>query len=128
MLHHVTLEVSRPGAARFAELLEAIGYAEVPVPETLGDGFRWFGREGTQVHLALAADPVAPTAGHAAFVVAPLEPVLSRLAELGFAVEERRRHWGARRVLIAAPDGHRVELMEAAPGGDGRPPPRRSSS
>jgi len=115
MLHHVTLEVSAGGAERFALLLGAIGFAEVDPPAALRDGHRWFERAGTQVHLAVVAAPVAPPVGHAAIVAAPLDPVLGRLAELGFEAQERRRHWGSRRVVIAAPDGHRVELLEAPP-------------
>lgn len=128
MLHHVTLEVSEEGSGRFGQLLAAIGFVPVPVPDSLGAGFCWFERAGTQVHLAVTADPIAPPRGHAAFVVAPLGPALPRLAELGFTIEERNRHWGARRVLVAAPDGHRVELMEAPPEGASLPAPRRSSS
>jgi catechol 2,3-dioxygenase-like lactoylglutathione lyase family enzyme len=60
--------------------------------------------------------PVAPPRGHAAFVVDPFEPALERLAGLGFEAADRRRHWGARRVFVAAPGGHRIELMEAPPG------------
>ena len=115
MLHHVTLETTATGADRFAVLLGAIGFAEVAPPAALSGGYRWFDRDGTQVHLAIVAGPVAPPVGHAAFVAAPLDPVVDRLAELGFEVGERRRHWGSRRVSIAAPDGHRVELMEAPP-------------
>ena len=115
MLHHVTLETTAAGAARFAELLGAIGFAEIEPPPSLSGGHRWFERGGGQVHLAIVAAPVAPPTGHAAFVATPFDPVLERLAELGFEVDERRRHWGARRVSIAAPDGHRVELMEAPP-------------
>ena len=115
MLHHVTIEVTEAGGERFAELLDAIGFAEVAPPAALSDGYRWFERADTQVHLALVAQPVVPPTGHAAFVAAPLDPVVERLAELGFEADERRRHWGARRVTIAAPDGHRVELMEAPP-------------
>jgi catechol 2,3-dioxygenase-like lactoylglutathione lyase family enzyme len=118
MLHHVTLEVTTAGADRFAELLEAIGFAEVEPPPALRDGFRWFERDGTQVHLAVVAAPVVPPTGHTAFVAAPLEPALERLTGRGFEVEERRRHWGARRVSVEGPDGHRVELMEAPPGAD----------
>lgn len=121
VLHHVALEVTPNGAERFAALLEAIGFEEVEPPASLRDGFRWFEAAGTQVHLLETSAPVAPPRGHAAFVAGggELQPVLDRLAELGFAVEERSRHWGERRVRVAAPDGHRVELMEA--------PPRRSS-
>jgi hypothetical protein len=115
VLHHVTLEIGSGDADRFAELLGAIGFAPVPAPDTLGEGLLWFERAGTQVHLALVETPIAPPFGHAAFVVAPLEPALERLAELGFESEERRRHWGARRVMVKAPGGHRIELMEAPP-------------
>ena len=45
---------------------------------------------------------------------------------LGFEVSERRRHWGARRVVVAAPAGHRIELMEAPPGQAGSGAARRS--
>ena len=58
MLHHVTLEVTAAGADRFAELLGAIGFAEVAPPAALSGGYRWFERDGTQVHLAVVAEPV----------------------------------------------------------------------
>lgn len=115
MLHHVTLEVTDVDVERFAALLGAIGFAPVAVPDSLGDGYRWFEGGGTQVHLAIVAEPVAPPAGHAAFVVSPLAPALERLGALGFDVDERRRHWGERRVVVAAPGGHRIELLEAPP-------------
>ena len=115
MLHHVTLEASPADVDRFAELLAAIGFEPVPVPASLGDGYRWFERAGTQVHLALVDEPKAPAVGHSAFVVSPLEPAIERLERAGFEVSERRRHWGARRVAVTAPAGHRVELMESPP-------------
>ena len=126
MLHHVTLEVAPGDTGRFAELLGAIGFEPVPVPASLGDGYRWFERSGTQVHLAFTGEPDVPAVGHAAFVVAPLEPAVERLAGLGFEVSERRRHWGARRVVVAAPAGHRIELMETPPGQAGSGAARRS--
>jgi catechol 2,3-dioxygenase-like lactoylglutathione lyase family enzyme len=116
MLHHVTLEVTAADVDRFAELLDAIGFEPVAVPDSLGDGYRWFERSGSQVHLALVGEPLVPAIGHAAFVVDPLGPAVERLTGLGFAVEERRRHWGSRRVVVAAPAGHRIELMETPPG------------
>ena len=115
MLHHVTLEVSASDVERFAELLEAIGFESVPVPDALGEDYRWFEGAGTQIHLALTPEPIAPPVGHAAFVVAPLGPAVERLEKLGFVISERRRHWGSRRVLISAPAGHRLELMENPP-------------
>ncbi len=131
MLHHVTLEVGPADVARFSELLEAIGFEPVPVPASLGDGYRWFERSATQVHLALTDEPRASELGHAAFVVDPLAPAVERLARAGFAVSERRRHWGSRRVVVTAPAGHRLELMETPPGqaaSEDRPPFRRSTS
>lgn len=115
MLHHVTLEVAAADVPRFSELLETIGFEPVPVPGSLGEGFRWFERSGTQVHLALVDDPRAPEVGHAAFVVEPLGPAVEALEGAGFEVSERRRHWGSRRVVVAAPAGHRIELMESPP-------------
>ncbi len=121
----MTLEITPEGGDRFASLLNAIGFAEVEPPPKSSGAYRWFERSGSQIHLALVDEPLAPTRGHAAFVAGDgdLQPVIDRLAELDFAIEERARHWGERRVLVAGPDGHRVELMEAPP----RPSPRRSS-
>ena len=116
MLHHVTLEAAPEDVDRFAELLGAIGFDPVPVPSSLGDDYRWFERAGTQVHLALVGTPEAPGTGHAAFVVTPLAPAVDRLERAGFEVDERRRHWGSRRVVVTAPAGHRIELMETPPG------------
>jgi catechol 2,3-dioxygenase-like lactoylglutathione lyase family enzyme len=116
VLQHVTLEVRADDVGRFAVLLDAIGFESVEVPTSLGDGYRWFERNGTQVHLALVDDPDVPAVGHAAFLVQPLAPAVDRLEAAGFEFSERRRHWGARRVVVTAPAGHRVELMESPPG------------
>jgi catechol 2,3-dioxygenase-like lactoylglutathione lyase family enzyme len=120
LLHHVTLEVAAADVPRFTELLETIGFEPVPVPDSLGAGYRWFERAGTQVHLALVDDPRAPESGHAAFVVDPLAPAVESLERAGFEISERRRHWGSRRVVVAAPSGHRVELMESPPPAPGQ--------
>jgi hypothetical protein len=116
VLHHVTLEARPEDVGRFAELLGAIGFVPVPVPSSLGDDHRWFEGFGTQVHLALVEAPEAPPVGHAAFIITPLGPAVERLQRTGFEVSERRRHWGSRRVLVAAPAGHHIELMETPPG------------
>ncbi len=116
VLHHVTLEICSADADRFAELLGLIGFEPVPVPESLGADYRWFEASGSQVHLALVAEPVVPAVGHAAFVVSPIGPAAERLERSGFEISERRRHWGARRLTVTAPAGHLIELMEAPPG------------
>lgn len=115
MLHHVSLEVSPQQADRFGELLAAIGLQRLAAPERLGDGVRWYGSAGTQVHLILTREPRAPALGHAAFVVSPFEETLATLRRLGFEVEEARRLWGERRAFVVAPGGHRIEVMAAPP-------------
>ncbi len=116
MLHHVSLEVLPADASRFGELLEAIGFAAAEAPGALGDSVRWYGREGTQVHLILTPEARAPTLGHAAFVASAFERTLADLRDRGFAVEESRQLWGERRAFVIAPSGHRLELMAAPPG------------
>jgi hypothetical protein len=104
VLQHVTLETTPAQAARFGELLEAIGFEPVAVPPALADDYRWFAAAGTQVHLALTEDPMVPTIGHAAFVVAPLAPAADRLRELGFAVSDGAAT-GVRRGSSSPPPG-----------------------
>jgi len=124
VLHHVTLEVAPADIDALGAVLEAVGFRAVPAPASLGERFRWFERGGTQVHLELADEPDVPSRGHAALVVPDLEEAIGRVEALGHGVEERRRHWDARRVVVRAPGGHRIELMEAPPG----EPSRRSRS
>lgn len=116
MLHHVSLEVLPEDSGPFGELLEAIGFAALEVPAALGDAVRWYGREGTQVHLILTPEATAPVLGHAAFVAPSFEATIAELRDRGFAVEESRQLWGQRRAFVAAPGGHRLELMAAPPG------------
>ena len=113
-LHHVGIEL-RPGDVdRAAELFELLGFERVEPPSTLAE-YTWLERGGTQVHLMPEEDPTAARRGHLAVVVPEFEPALERLREHGFEVERRSEHWGAPRALVAAPGGHRVELMAAAP-------------
>lgn len=100
----------------------AVGFARVAAPEGLGEGFDWYEREGTQIHLMAVDDPSPPPSrGHVA-VVADLDRAIDRLAERGFTVNEGRRLWGERRVKCRTPAGHVVELMAAPP--RSRPPGR----
>jgi catechol 2,3-dioxygenase-like lactoylglutathione lyase family enzyme len=115
VLHHVGIEIAPGDVERTARLFELIGFERVAVPASLGDGFTWLERDGTQVHLMHEADPVAPPRGHLAVVVPDFDAALDRLGDEGFEVEPRREHWGAPRALVRAPGGHRVELMAAPP-------------
>jgi catechol 2,3-dioxygenase-like lactoylglutathione lyase family enzyme len=114
MLHHVGIEVTPAAIERTVELFQLLGFELVEPPETLRE-FTWLEHEGTQVHLMPTESPTVPEHGHTAVVIADFERVLAALAEHGFEAERRRKHWGAPRAQIIAPDGHRVELMAHPP-------------
>jgi catechol 2,3-dioxygenase-like lactoylglutathione lyase family enzyme len=114
-LHHVALE-TRPGDVeaelRFWALL---GFERVEPPATLRERAVWIQREGTQVHLMYAEDPIAPPSGHTAVVAPDYAEALDRLAAAGIEFDERPQHWGAPRCFVRSPGGHRVEVMAAPP-------------
>ena len=115
MLHHVALEISPEhvhGDSRFWTLA---GFEEVEVPAELGDGFTWFEKAGTQIHLMEVDDPAIPSGGHVAIVARDFEETVERLGEGGFEAQERRPLWGHRRVKLDCPSGHIVEMMAAPP-------------
>ena len=97
---------------RFYEL---VGFRRVDPPPALRDRATWVERDGTQVHLMLADEPVVPPEGHHAVVVADYERTLDALREAGFDPEPRTEHWDAPRAFVRDPAGHRVELMSAPP-------------
>ncbi len=106
----------RPGDAEAdGRFWSAVGFVEVPVPEALGEGYIWFERSGTQIHLMPHPTPVIPSRGHVAVVAPEFEDTLARVRSAGFEVEERRQLWGARRAKVVLPSGHTVELMASPP-------------
>ena len=115
MLHHVALEIHPDQAERSVQMWELIGFESVAVPPGLADRFLWLEREGTQIHLALTEQPVAPPIGHPAVIAPDFDRVVGELRAAGFELFEKGHHWGARRIGVAAPAGHRVEIMEAPP-------------
>lgn len=123
MLHHAALEVRPADMAAEGEFWLAAGFERVAAPRSLGEGYDWYEREGTQIHLMETAEPSMPPArGHVAVVAPELDETVARLRAHGFEVTEGRPHWGARRVKSVTPAGHSVELMEfpPQPGGDAR--------
>ncbi len=115
-LQHVSLEV--PPAAADAEVAfwALLGFRALQVPEALGARARWVGPgDGTQVHLLLAEDAVAPPQGHVAVVIEDYAAAVDALREAGFGVDPRAEHWGAPRAFVRSPAGHRVEVMAGAP-------------
>ncbi|MCW2968476.1 MAG: hypothetical protein JWM71_2248 [Solirubrobacteraceae bacterium] len=115
-LHHVALETAPADREPLVRFFALLGFAEVPPPESLQGTTRWVQRDGLQIHLLFADDPVAPPQGHVAIVERDYEQALARLRAAGFEPDPRRQHWGAERCFVAAPGGHRVEVMAAPPG------------
>lgn len=114
-LHHVALEVSPGDRDALVAFFALLGFEEVPPPPSLLGATRWLQRDGLQIHLLFADEPVVPAQGHVAIVESGYEQALERLRAAGFAAEPREEHWGAARCFVRAPGGHRVEVMAAAP-------------
>jgi len=115
MLHHVALEVRPDDVDEDSRFWTLAGFEKVAVPEALGDGYTWFEKAGTQIHLMEVDEPVIPPRGHVAVVARDFEETLARLAEGGFEAREGRQLWGDRRVKVTTPSGHLVEVMAAPP-------------
>jgi catechol 2,3-dioxygenase-like lactoylglutathione lyase family enzyme len=115
MLQHVSIETRPADVDACARFYELLGFRRVDPPPSLADRATWVERDGTQVHLMLADDPVVPPSGHHAVVVEDYEATLAALREAGFEPEPRDEHWGAPRSFVRDPAGHRVELMAAPP-------------
>jgi catechol 2,3-dioxygenase-like lactoylglutathione lyase family enzyme len=115
MLQHVTIELRLedwPAAKAFWQI---VGFEQVEPPGELGEQSAWVERAGTQIHLQWHDEPVAPREGHTAVVVDDWDAVVAQLADAGYEIDERPRHWGAARCFVRSPGGHRVELMAAPP-------------
>ena len=94
----------------------AVGFEQVPPAKGLGEGFTWFERGGTQIHLMRAEVPsTPPVRGHVAVIAPDFEAAMRRMESGGFTVAEGRTLWGARRAKAKSPAGHVVELMEFPP-------------
>lgn len=117
MIQHAALELHEAEGEAEVAFWALLGFAEVRPPGELGARARWVEREGTQVHLLWADDPVVPPAGHVAVVCREYEETLARLRDAGFVPDPRTEHWGAPRCFLRSPGGHRVEVMAAPPEG-----------
>ena len=114
-LQHAALE-TRPdavdGEVAFWALL---GFERADPPATLRERAVWLQRGGSQIHLLLTDEPVAPPLGHVAVTAFDQSGALERLRAAGHEVDERARHWGAPRAFARTPAGHRVEVMAGPP-------------
>ena len=116
MLHHVAIEVTPEQAPGCRDFYRLLGFAPVQPPPPLRDRALWLKRDGTQVHLLLTPEPVAPPEGHLAVVVEDYQRVIEALRQAGHAPQARAEHWGSPRASVRDPAGHRVELMAFPPG------------
>jgi hypothetical protein len=120
MLHHVGIEIRPAEVEDAVAVFELLGFARVEPPPALAEGFTWVEREGTQVHLMHADEPVVPPRGHLALVVPDFDAALDRLRAAGHDPRPGREHWGAPRAHLVLAGGQRIELMTAPPrSGDG---------
>jgi catechol 2,3-dioxygenase-like lactoylglutathione lyase family enzyme len=115
-VHHAALETAEADREPLVAFFALLGFRRVEPPPTLTQAL-WVERDGTQVHVLFADDPVAPPQGHVAVVCADYEEALARLRDAGFAPDPRREHWGSPRCFVRAPGGHRVEVMAFPPPG-----------
>lgn len=120
MLHHVAIEVTPERAPACRDFYRLVGFAPVQPPPSLRDRALWLERDGTQVHLLLSPEPVAPPEGHLAVVVEDYDRVIEALRDAGHSPQPRAEHWGSPRAFVRDPAGHRVEVMAFPPGDGGR--------
>jgi catechol 2,3-dioxygenase-like lactoylglutathione lyase family enzyme len=114
-LQHVSLEVTREQVPAEVEFWALLGFEPVEPPGGLPGSTAWVQRDGTQIHLLFADDPVVPPKGHAAVVAEDWDAAIAALQAAGHDPQERKRHWGAARAFVHTPAGHTVEVMAAAP-------------
>jgi catechol 2,3-dioxygenase-like lactoylglutathione lyase family enzyme len=116
MIHHVAVETPRARVREQIAFYALLGFEEVPAPETLQGVAEWVQRDGQQVHLLYADDPVVAPRGHFAVVCPDYEATVARLESAGFPFERHTVHWGSPRGYVHDPVGHRIEVMEFPPG------------
>jgi catechol 2,3-dioxygenase-like lactoylglutathione lyase family enzyme len=114
-LQHVALETRRADCDAEVAFWALLGFTEVRPPEGLVDVARWVAREGTQIHLLFADEPVVMPRGHAAVIVPDYDAAVARLREAGHRPEPAREHWARPRSFVRTPGGHVVEVMAAPP-------------
>jgi catechol 2,3-dioxygenase-like lactoylglutathione lyase family enzyme len=117
MIQHVAIELRQQDAGDCVRFWALLGFERVPAPPALAERVVWLQRQQTQVHLLLSEEPVVPPQGHVAVVVEDYDATLSALREAGWDPTPRTEYWGSPRAFVRSPGGHRVELMEFAPGG-----------
>ena len=115
MIHHVALETRDDDLGACVAFFALLGFARVDPPPSLRARATWLERDGRQIHLMRADDPVVAPRGHVAVVADDYDATIARLRDAGHEVEPREEHWGAPRAFVRDPAGHVVEVMAFAP-------------
>jgi catechol 2,3-dioxygenase-like lactoylglutathione lyase family enzyme len=115
VLQHVSIEVHRDQVAEHLRFWLLLGFEQVEPPGAVAERSTWVQRDGTQIHLLHAEQPVVPPEGHVAVVVPDYDTALADLRAEGYEPQPRTQHWGAPRAFVHAPGGHVVEVMAAPP-------------
>jgi catechol 2,3-dioxygenase-like lactoylglutathione lyase family enzyme len=103
MLQHVSIETRERDVDACVDFYALLGFKRVDPPPSLAGRAAWVEREGTQIHLMLADDPVVPPNGHHAVVVSDYEGTLAALRDAGFDPDPRDEHWARRGRSCATP-------------------------
>ncbi len=115
MLQHASLEVPPDRVRDCVAFWELLGFEEMEAPPRLGGRFTWVQREGTQIHLIPADDPVNMRVGHVAVVAPDYETSLRLLLDAGFELQAGSNAWDAPRAFVRDPGGNLVEVMSKPP-------------
>lgn len=115
MLHHATLEVRPDDVEAAVAFWALLGFHRVVPPPLLRDRFTWVERAGTQIHLMPVPEPAVPPEGHVAVLADDYAGALSALRGAGYEPRPGSNAWGAERVFVRGPGGHRVEVMSGLP-------------
>ena len=126
-LQHVSLEIrARRRAGRAAVLGAARLRARSSRRGTLAEIAAWVQRDGTQIHLLFADEPVVPPSGHAAVVGGGLRRDHRRAARRGLRPAGAHAPLGRRARVRPQPGGSPVELMAEPPPREGAAAPQVS--
>lgn len=122
-VQHVTLTIRREDVDRALEFWHLLGFEDAAVPPRLHRQTVWVeagpAEARTQIHLLF--DEGAPSGfgeldgDHVAVFVSDFDATVERLRRAGFPMRQGNKYWGADRVFVGHPSGHRVELMAAPP-------------
>jgi glyoxylase I family protein len=113
-IHHVSINVSEPGAsiAFYTDVLGGVVRGDRP---DFSFGGAWIDLGATQVHLIEA--PIPPNRGqHFAILFADLDEVVDELREHGLDVDDPVTVGPDRQTFVEDPDGNLIELHQVGLG------------